>query len=576
MEDFCDGIVFNQHAQFSSDPEALQIICYYDELELVNPLGAYVKKQKLGICFFMLGNIEPKYRSRLRSINLAIVCKATIVEKHGINKVLQPLVEDLNKLAVNGVNVSINDRTHCYKGSLLAFLGDTPASHLVGGFKKSVSFAYRPCRTCMATPDTLKVNFNSKMFKNRNPSDHENQCKKLVPGDPLFDYYSKIYGINEKSVLLDVKNFTMTDWGLPHDIMHDLFEGVVEYEIKVLLLHCLEKKFFTLEEFNRRLLDFDYGYTEVSDKPTPITSQHLRSETTKHLRQGSAQTWLLARILPLLIASSIPEDDDHWQCYLKLLNIIDICLSPIATTDVCGLLKVLIEEHHTAFKALYPNWSITPKMHYMIHYPEQILALGPLIRAWTMRLEAKLHILKCAGHVSNFKNITQTISHRHQRLMCYEFSAGGVFQSSLECGPCFGDVPLCDEPLLLRDQICNAIPDLNTDTTIHRTSWVKINGILYKTNNAYILCKVSKQDLAEPTFVFGCIEEIRIIGSTFALFTVTVAESQYFDDHYHAYVVKRTSDRLVVLPEALVDATVLHSRTLAGKLYINLKYNIIP
>ena len=85
--DFCDGIVYKDHELFSSDQEALQLVCYYDELELVNPLGAYVKRQKLGICFFIIGNIEPIYRSRLRSINLAIVCKATVVEKHGIKKV---------------------------------------------------------------------------------------------------------------------------------------------------------------------------------------------------------------------------------------------------------------------------------------------------------------------------------------------------------------------------------------------------------------------------------------------------------------------------------------------------------
>lgn len=69
MVDFCDGIAFSKHPLFSFDPEALQIICYYDELE---PLGAYVKKQKLGVCLFTLANIDPLYHSRLRSINLAL------------------------------------------------------------------------------------------------------------------------------------------------------------------------------------------------------------------------------------------------------------------------------------------------------------------------------------------------------------------------------------------------------------------------------------------------------------------------------------------------------------------------
>ena len=119
-----------------------------------------------------------------------------------------------------------------------------------------------------------------------------------------------------------------------------------------------------------------------------------------------------------------------------------------------------------------------------------------------------------------------------------------------------------------------AMPDVGFDTIIHRTSWVKVNGILYKPNNAYILCKISNKDLAEATFVFGCIEDIKIIGSTVVLFTVSVAESQYYDDHHHAFVVKRTSDRLVVLHDTLVDPTVLHSRNLAGNDYVNLKYSI--
>ena len=61
--------------------------------------------------------------------------------------------------------------------------------------------------------------------------------------------------------------FSMCDWGLPHDIMQDLFEGVVQYEIKFLLLHCFEKKCFSLPEFNNKIMSFEYGYSEVSDKP---------------------------------------------------------------------------------------------------------------------------------------------------------------------------------------------------------------------------------------------------------------------------------------------------------------------
>lgn len=182
-----------------------------------------------------------------------------------------------------------------------------------------------------------------------------------------------------------------------------------------------------MSDFNKRLLNFNYGYSEVADKPVPITSQHLLSKDGKHIRQRSAQTWLLARVLPYFIACNIPDDDDNWKCYLKLLKIIDIAVAPVVSPNSCGLLKVLIE--------LYPDWSVIPKMHFMTHYAEQIMALGPLIRAWTMRFEAKLHLLKCAGRVSNFKNVSQSIATRHQRLMCYELSSSDLLHSPIECGP---------------------------------------------------------------------------------------------------------------------------------------------
>ena len=61
LEDYCDGSVYKAHPLFSTEPKSLQIIAYYDELELCNPLGTHVKQHKLGIVFFILGNIDPRY-----------------------------------------------------------------------------------------------------------------------------------------------------------------------------------------------------------------------------------------------------------------------------------------------------------------------------------------------------------------------------------------------------------------------------------------------------------------------------------------------------------------------------------
>ena len=61
IEDVCHGSVFQTHPLFSSDPSAVQIIAFFDKLELCNPLGTHVKKYKLAIVLFTLGNIHPKY-----------------------------------------------------------------------------------------------------------------------------------------------------------------------------------------------------------------------------------------------------------------------------------------------------------------------------------------------------------------------------------------------------------------------------------------------------------------------------------------------------------------------------------
>ena len=58
MYDLSDGCMFKKHAFFKSNPNGLQVIAYYDEVETCNPLGSSSGKFKLGCVFFTLGNIH--------------------------------------------------------------------------------------------------------------------------------------------------------------------------------------------------------------------------------------------------------------------------------------------------------------------------------------------------------------------------------------------------------------------------------------------------------------------------------------------------------------------------------------
>ena len=51
----------------------------------------------------------------------------------------------------------IGEQWHIFRGALIAFVGDTPAINMVGGFKEGVGMAMRKCRHCMATIDEVQT-----------------------------------------------------------------------------------------------------------------------------------------------------------------------------------------------------------------------------------------------------------------------------------------------------------------------------------------------------------------------------------------------------------------------------------
>ena len=293
----------------------------------------------------------------VKCIFLVSIAASPIIRKHGIDEILNPFVRDLRDLAANKLHVFIDGKVREFEVALLAFLADNLGAHQIGGFKESMSFARRICRSCMTTTADAQHNFVESQFKLRTMEQHSKECDE-AENDPE---KSKEYGINRRSILESIPNFSCAE-GLPHDIMHDLFEGVVPYELKLLLAYYITtKKYFTLHQLNMRIQNYGYGYTEVSDKPSQISD-------INHIRQSAAQMWLLASLLPLLIGNLVPEECEYWKCFITLLRICSIAAAWSVSSSTIDYLTVIIEEHHQLFKKLYPDMKIIPKMHYMVHY----------------------------------------------------------------------------------------------------------------------------------------------------------------------------------------------------------------
>ncbi|EEC15148.1 hypothetical protein IscW_ISCW024671, partial [Ixodes scapularis] len=85
----------------------LHILLYTDELGITNPLGAKQKRHKLLVVYFSVLNLHPRYRSELKNIHLTLMAKYQDVEREGLDKLLQPLLHDLNELNNNGLQVQM-------------------------------------------------------------------------------------------------------------------------------------------------------------------------------------------------------------------------------------------------------------------------------------------------------------------------------------------------------------------------------------------------------------------------------------------------------------------------------------
>ena len=137
--------------------------------------------------------------------------------------------------------------------------------------------------------------------------------------DPDGAALSTEFGINRQASLDSLPNFNVVD-NLPHDIMHDLLEGVVPCELKLLLQHFVSMSYLSIATLKNRITAFDFGYSEVKDKPGLVESE-------VRCKQTASQMWLLIRVLPLIVGDLIPRNDANWVCFLKLLKICQICTS---------------------------------------------------------------------------------------------------------------------------------------------------------------------------------------------------------------------------------------------------------
>lgn len=500
LRHFGDGTHFKENQLFGADPNALQLFLYYDEFEVVNPLGAHKNKHKLAGFYYVLGNIYSDERSALYVIQLAVLCKVQDLVRFGLDRILQPLLIDLETLESEGIEVASANRT--FRGTIASISGDNLGSHFLGGFTESFSGGpnSRLCRFCTVTQSDLQTCIDASQFVMRTSENYARHARLVTSYEDM----SKIYGIKRDSPLNKLQHFHVTS-GLPPDIMHDILEGVLSYELALIIPKMISDGHFTYADLNYQIRTWKYGPLDSRNKPVEIP-ENLASKSK--LTMNAGRMWCFIRLLPLMIYDKLPSDNQYLCLLSQLKEIVDIVFAPcLAESHVCYL-DTLLKEHYGLLLELFPDFKLKPKFHFVLHYPDMILAYGPLIHFWCMRFEAKHNYFKTLVHVvRNFKNLTLTLAGRHQMMQtCHMLSGKDDFlKPNLEVS-CVVEI----HPASLSLEVCNLLKTagFTNQEYHHTTNSITLNGIQYRTKMVVVI----GYDQDEPCF--GQIDMIFVEGSS--------------------------------------------------------------
>ena len=92
-------------------------------------------------------------------------------------------------------------------------------------------------------------------------------------------------GYKSDCVLNVIESFEAIENYQP-DILHDLLEGSIRYNFKLLISYLTSKKLFTVEELNQNLKDFKYGRisrnSKVPDSLFTSNSKHILGHSCIH------------------------------------------------------------------------------------------------------------------------------------------------------------------------------------------------------------------------------------------------------------------------------------------------------
>lgn len=289
-------------------------------------------------------------------------------------------------------------------------------------------------------------------------------------------------GIVMQSSLINLDFFSIAD-SLNTDVFHDLPEGVITYCLKYFFEYVIEKKYLSLFEIQNKIKSYDFGKLDSEYMPSNI---NLSNESLG--QSGLQLSNLFYRILYIFGDLKKKEDKTllaHFTILSLLLRIYQIVSSYVITeinikeleNKIEKLLKMMIETYSIEGE----TYTLKPKMHMLLHYPDTIRRIGPVIFSSTLRYEAKHHFFKqLASKFSNQINVLRYLAERHQEWWAFFWQNLEKF-FTIEIGKSY----ICDTSLEIFESI-----SLNENDLVYRTNYLSYH---YEYSQGLILSKKENQ-----------------------------------------------------------------------------------
>lgn len=290
----------------------LPLILYHDDYETNNHSGSHRGLAKTGAVYINIPCLAPNLQSKLENIFVALLFNSLDEKDFSYQIILSELLEELKELQTTGLILFENtpsEKTILFP--LLTVVGDNMAMNAIHGFICSFSGNYC-CRFCLLDRNQIKNTYQIDESLLRTQSQYEFQIE-----TKKFDST----GIKSSSCFNDLPGYNVID-SMCVDVMHDILEGVCQYDLgKILNYFIFKKEYCSLNTLNNRIRGFDYGPIEKRNKTPDITLNHIKNEC---IILSSAEMLCLIRNINLILGDLIPTNDEHWEPIILLKKIVDI------------------------------------------------------------------------------------------------------------------------------------------------------------------------------------------------------------------------------------------------------------